>query len=415
MMRAVAAMSAVVVVLAMAGCGGNGSTSAPKATPHIENSGDVIAADAVHDIDPSLRAATSVIQRFTYLSRSGINDGTTRVTGLLLVPKGEPPEGGWRVVAFGHPATGTLAECAPSLSPTLLDAAPLAQQLLSAGYVVAMPDYQGLGAGQGPGSVDKNQDWMKDRPYYHPYLDSTTAGYNMIDAVRAARSLMARTNASTSDAWLAFGVGQGGQAAWAANELVDAQGGGLNLLGAVAISPVADINGLADAAESGTLNAQQKLDLQAFLAAVKNAYHDDVNLDDYRSGVARDKWDALLACQGEALSERAALSDQIGPDDLRPQSQQAAATLRGFLLKASLPQGPTKAPMLVTFGGRDPLIPPEWTERALDRACKMGDVIQIRRLPDDAPDQLDVAAALDWMSQRVNAVPAPNDCVGRVP
>ena len=164
MIRATAAMSLIlVVVLTGAGCGRGAPPSTSGTTAPAENYGDVIAADAVADIDPSLRLATAWIQRFTYLSRSGINDSTTRVTGMLLVPKGQPPDGGWRLVAFGHPATGTLPECAPSLSPTLLNSSPTVQKLLEAGYAVVMSDYQGLGSYQGPGSVDKSQDPRKNR------------------------------------------------------------------------------------------------------------------------------------------------------------------------------------------------------------------------------------------------------------
>jgi pimeloyl-ACP methyl ester carboxylesterase len=269
-----------------------------------------------------------------------------------------------------------------------------------------MSDYQALG------SLDK----IRDRPgrdIYHPYLDSTTVGYNLIDSVRAARHLIERAVTPASASFLALGIGQGGQAAWAANELMANQGQDLTMLGSVAISPAADITGLADAAEAGTLNLQQQLALQAFLAGVKNSYFDDFTLDDYRSGVVAQQWDTLLACDPAGAQERATIAGQITPDDLRPHSPTAAATLRGFLKKSSLPQGPAQAPMLVIYGDNDPLIPAAWTDAAIDRACRMGDVITIRRLPSDAPDQLDIAEALDWMNQRVNAVPAPNDCEGR--
>jgi pimeloyl-ACP methyl ester carboxylesterase len=278
--------------------------------------------------------------------------------------------------------------------------------LLQAGYPVVMPDYQGLG------SLDKIRD-RAGRDVYHPYFDSTTVGYNLIDSVRAARQLIDRAVGQASATWLAFGVGQGGQAAWAANELAANHGWSLTLIGAVAISPVTDINGLADEADAGTLNTQQALDLQAFLAGVKNGHFDDFNLDDYRSGIVAQRWDALLACDAAGLEERATLAGQITPDALRPHSPAALATLRGYLKKASLPQGPTQAPMLVIYGDQDPLLPAGWTQSALDRACEMGDVITIRHLPNDAPDPLDMAEALDWMNQRVNSVPAPNDCGGR--
>ncbi len=388
------------------------SHPAPPPTPTVptvnENYGDIIASEGAFDLDPALQSVVGWAQHFTYASRSGINDSTAHVTGLLLVPKGTPPAGGWRIVGFGHPATGSLQGCAPSLSPTLLNSATTVQALLGAGYAVTMSDYQGLG------NVDQSHDSRK-RDAYHPYLDATTAGYNLIDSVRAARALMAAANTAASDNWLAFGIGQGGQAAWAANELADNHGHNLTLLGAVAISPVADINGLADAADTSTLNTQQKLDLQALLAGLKDSYGKDFNLDDYRSGLVQQNWDALLACQGPELVERAAIANQIGPEDLRPHSPAATAALRGYLQKISLPQGPTQAPMLVIYGGHDQLVPPTWTEQALDRACKMGDVIQVKRLADATPDQLDIGTGLDWMNQRVNSVPAPNDCGGRTP
>lgn len=400
--RAAAAISTLLVVLGAAACGSDGSTSSAPTSVANEAYGDIVSYDAVTDLPPSLADVTGWAQKFTYLSRSGINDSTTRVSGTLLVPRGAPPDDGWRFVAYGHPSTGSLQGCAP----TLANAGPAVQQLLQAGFAVTLSDYQGLG------NLDQSNDTRK-RDTYHPYLDSTTAAYNLTDSVRAARALMATSHTAASDKWFAFGIGEGGQAAWAANELAANQAKDMTLLGAVAIYPVADMDGLADLAEAGTLNTQQALDLQAFLAGLQKSYGADFNLDDYRSGIVQQKWDALLACQGTGLDERAAIASQIGPDDLKPHSPEAAATLRGYLQKTSLPQGPTKAPMMVIYGGQDPLIPPDWTAAALSGACKMGDVIHIQRLPADAPnDQFDMAAALDWMNQRVSGAPAQNDCGG---
>ncbi|WP_168214764.1 lipase family protein [Mycolicibacterium sp. ELW1] len=408
MRRIVTALSLlVIVVLSGAACGKSPSPQPTTDKPApSEQYGDVITSDAARDLDPSLQSAVEWAKRFTYASRSGINDNGTHVTAILLVPKGPAPDGGWRLVAFGHPASGTKPGCGPSTSPTLLNSSAVVQQLLQAGYAVVVSDYQGLG------DLAKIQD-RPDRDHYHPYLDSTTVGYNLIDSVRAGRQVIERAGGQASTSWLALGIGQGGQAAWAANELAANQGWSMTLLGSVAISPAADITGLADAAEAGTLNGQQQLDLLAFLSGVKNSYFNDFPLDDYRSGIVAQKWDALLACDPAGLAERATIASQITPDDLRPHSPAAANTLRGFLEKSSLPQGPTQGPMLVIYGDQDPATPAAWTDAALDRACKMGDVITIRRLPGDAPDQLDMAEALDWMNQRVNSVPAPNDCEGR--
>jgi pimeloyl-ACP methyl ester carboxylesterase len=388
MIRAMALICMILVSVLTACSRSNGGVASSDEEP-----GTIIAAKDLVSSDPWSESATSLAKRITYISRSGIDDTRTHVTGSVFVPKGRPPQGVWPIVVFGHATTGTLPDCAPSLSPTLLGASATVESLVRAGYIVTVPDYQGLGSA----GTDQT---------YHPYLDSTTVGYNVIDAVRATRKLV--PDASTH--WVALGTSQGGQAAWAANELADNYGWGLKLLGSASVSPTADLNGLADAAASGELTQQQQLALQAFLAALKNEYGADFNLDDYRRGIVQEKWDVLSSCQGQASEERAQVAAQITPDDLRPSNPTALATLRGYLQKTSLPQGPAQAPMLVIYGGRDSLIPPAWTNRALERACKMGDVIQIQMQPDKGNGQIDPLTALDWIGERFKDAPAPNDC-----
>jgi alpha-beta hydrolase superfamily lysophospholipase len=387
----------IAIVVTASACGTGHPAPKPAAESGLELNADfsgsgpgtLSAANTLPTIDRRLRAVTSIAARVTYMSTSGITDGHTQVTGTVFAPKGTPPPGGWPIVALGHPTSGTLPECAPSLSPTLVNMSGLVTSLVKAGYVVTVPDYQGLG-------LDKT---------YHPYLDSTTAGYNVIDAVRAVRKVVP----DTSNRWLAMGSSQGGQAVWAANELAANYGGGLTLLGAVSVSPPANINGFADGVEAGTLTKDQQPVWQWLLAALKNEYP-DLNLDDYRRGIVQDKWNILLQCQGPALDERTKVVDQITANDLRPSTPQALAALRGYLQKTSLPQGPTLAPMLVLYGGKDALIPRAWTERALDQACRMGDVIQIQPQPDKGHDEIDPTTAFSWVTDRFNGVPAPNGC-----
>jgi alpha-beta hydrolase superfamily lysophospholipase len=292
-------------------------------------------------------------------------------------------------VAYGHSTTGIQTECAPSLDSMLLNFVGPISGLVQAGYVVTMTDYQGLGLDQ----------WR------HPYLDSTTLGYNIIDSVQAARKLVP----AASNRWLALGTNEGAQAAWAANELAADYGGGLVLVGAASVSPPANIDGFADAAAAGTLTPAQMPVLQWILASFKNMYP-DFNLDDYRRGIVADKWDVLSACRGPAAEERAKIAGQLTPDDLRPSSPAAVDTLRAYLEKSSLPQGPTAAPMLVMYGGNDALIPPAWTEQALEKACGMGDVIQIWLQPDQGDGDIDASAADAWINARFNGGEAHDDC-----
>ncbi len=201
---------------------------------------------------------------------------------------------------------------------------------------MTVPDYQGLGS-------DQN---------YHPYLEPTTEGYNLIDAVRAARKLVPEA----SDRWVAVGISQGAQAAWAANELAATYGAGLNLLGSVSLAPPINVTFLADLAESGGLTKEQESPYPAMLAALKNE-HPEFNLDDYRRGIVEQNWDLLLQCDVSSAAAREAVVAQITEDDLRPSSQAATDTLRGYLQKMSLPQKVAAAPMLVIYGGKDAFIP----------------------------------------------------------
>ena len=351
--------------------------------------GALISATVLPTIDRRLRATTSLSARIEYTSTSGITDGHTPVSGTVFVPRGKPPEGGWPILAFGHGTTGVASECGPSLSQTLLGSSLIVQALVKEGYLVTVPDYQGLGM----------------EGTYHPYLDATTAGYNVIDAVRATRKLVPEA----SNKWVGVGLSQGGQAVWAANELAANYGSGLDLRGTVSLSPPTNLTGFATEAAGGTLNRDQEPALQLILHSLKKEYG-DFNLDDYRRGIVEAKWDVLSACMGPDIDERKKIIDQITPDDLRPSSPEAVDTLRGYLTKMSLPQGPTAAPMLVIYGDKDTLLPASWTDGAIEASCAMGDVIEISAQTAKGHDDIDQSRVFPWINERFHDAPVVNTC-----
>ena len=351
--------------------------------------GSLISANSMPTLDRRLNVATSVAARITYLSTSGIDGSQQEVSGTVFAPKGDPPDGGWPIIAYGHPTTGIRSECAPSLDPMLLGLSTAVTGLVKAGFVVAVSDYQGLG-------LDRT---------YHPYLDATTEGHNLIDSVRAARKLIP----GTSDRWAAFGGSEGGQAAWAANELAAEYGGGLNLVGSASYSAPLAIDGFADAAVDGTLTSEQRLDLLQILTSLAKESA-DFRLDDYRRGVASAKQQSLLVCKGPEIAEREDLANQMSADDMRPIDQQAADSLRTRLQEMSLPRLPATAPMLIVYGGQDQIVPPTWTDRALDAACRKGDIIQIELQADKGHADVDGGTAFPWVIDRFAGVPPRNDC-----
>jgi S-formylglutathione hydrolase FrmB len=365
----------------------------PAPVPVGAVSGDLVSATPLVDANSAIADASSSAQLIAYVSQNAVLDSPKNVTASVFLPKSQPPQGGFPVVALGRPVSGTGSGCAAS-STTDIDDAPTIVALLQAGYVVVVPDYLGLSR-----SGDNEAD-------YHPFLDSATVAQNMTDAVRATHT----AEPQTSTSWVAMGNGQGGQAAWAANEIDNDYGWGLNLVGALGISPTADVEGLADAAAAGALTQDQELAYIAYLNALAKEYPDDFHLDDYRRGVVAQNWDLLLGCRDDQTAQRGAVMAQITPDELRPASPEAVATLHGYLRKTNLPQAPAKAPMRIVYGPDDQLIPAAWTERALDRACGIGDVISIQKQSLDNTPTADRTSILEWIAARFAGDTAPNDC-----
>lgn len=148
---------------------------------------------------------------------------TVPVSGVVSVPEGDPPEGGWPVISWGHGTTGMADDCAPSRSlvdeQTGVYTASMERTtagLLEEGHAVVRTDYEGLGT-----------------PGPHPYLMGQSAGAAMTDIVLAAREVAP----DLSSRWLAMGHSQGGQAALFTSRFTGAYAPGLDLLGIVALAP----------------------------------------------------------------------------------------------------------------------------------------------------------------------------------
>lgn len=397
--RKALASSLLALALVVAGCAESDPGPSAAVVSEIQlpadysatGPGALVSATRLPTIDRRLLRVTSVAAHITYNSTSGVDGSSQVVSGSVFAPSGTPPEGGWPVIVFGHGTTGVLSECAPSLSPTLLGAAGAVRALVTLGYMMVVPDYQGLG------TIDS----------YHPYLDATTAGYNMIDAASAARKLVP----DSSDRWVAFGVSQGGQASWAANELIAGYGAqDTRLIGSVSVSPAADITGMADMAAEGILSPQQRIAMVLILSSLQNA-HPDFDLDDYRRGLVEEKWELLSGCSTVATEDRLAVAEQIPPEDLRPSTPEALDTLRGYLNQMSgLPRAPASAPMFVVHGDADDVVPVVWTTEAVRRACDMGDTVASFIAGGRGHGDFDPIVSLDWIMKRFDDAPADSTC-----
>src|SRR5580692_10197882 len=102
----------------------------------------------------------------------GLDNKPILVSGVVIVPPGDPPPGGRPIVAWAHPTSGIVPRCAPSLAIFLFEQIQGLRSFVREGYVVAATDYPGLGT-----------------PGPHPYLVGTSEARAVIDSVRVAGSL----------------------------------------------------------------------------------------------------------------------------------------------------------------------------------------------------------------------------------
>ena len=122
---------------------------------------------------------------------AGAKGKSVAVTGLVVVPDGTPPAGGWPVVAWGHGTNGMADTCAPSLQSD--GAIPGLSNLIDAGFAVVSSDYQGEGT---PGLM--------------PYIVGAAAAGDTIRIVSAAHSI---PGVSLSNQYVVWGHSEGGQTA----------------------------------------------------------------------------------------------------------------------------------------------------------------------------------------------------------
>lgn len=146
------------------------------------------------------------------------------VTGTVITPSGEPPAEGRKVLAWGHPTTGTAAECAPSRGFDPFLGIEGLRLMLDRGYTVVATDYVGMGT---------------DAP--DSYLVGSTAGNSMLDAVRAAQAI---PDSQAGDSVILWGHSQGGQAVLFAAQSAATYAPELRVEAAAVAAPAADLSAL---------------------------------------------------------------------------------------------------------------------------------------------------------------------------
>ena len=130
--------------------------------------------------------------RILYHSRSP-HDKDVAASGVVLLPRGTAPPGGWPIIAWAHDLTGSARQCPPSLLKTLNEG-PLLSMYVGLGYAVVASDYAGLGT---------------NFPY--AVLDVPSNAQDVINSVAAARAALPQLGSK----WLVAGYERGSRVALA--------------------------------------------------------------------------------------------------------------------------------------------------------------------------------------------------------
>ncbi|MDR5823622.1 alpha/beta fold hydrolase [Caballeronia sp. LZ043] len=327
------------------------------------DSGALLTDEAIQNLAPELATHAARADRISYRSYS-LDGRRISVSGVLLVPRGAAPQGGWPVVSWAHGSSGTSDACAPSLASNkdgridLYGYGPFVSELLKAGYAVVATDYEGLGmSGE------------------HPYIVADSEGRGVIDAVRAGME----ADRSLSDSWFAVGHSQGGQAVIAAGELAPSWGSGLDFRGTVGLAPVTNVG------QAYYYGSPGPVDRGFYLLALQGiaTIHPELKYADYLGKQALAMFDETRnECTFKIWESFSAnLGSKLNDYQFTPQSPEAALALQHWLDEQSVPRGRTPGPMLLLQGDKDPSIKMAVTLQAVRNARAAGTPAEFRLYP----------------------------------
>jgi len=296
---------------------------------------------------------TSAHRAYAVTYRSTAANGTDQVpvNGMVAIPKGKAPLGGFPVVSWANGTTGVASQCPPSAKSNA-DRDRHLNAWLDRGYAVLMTDYYGWGN-------------YGLRPDNHGRSNAAA----MYDIVAAAHEL---PDLSLRDDWFATGHSQGGGASiWAAGTQTDKA---YPLRGAIALAPTGPgvlefMNGIVQGNPAGS--AAPFISISVLAAQVVDPA---LTLDSLVSPPFREQVEkAREVCLDElfalpALKAGAYLKPGAGYDRFVRFIQDNDPS--GLILQV---------PVLIVQGDRDETtVKPASTQKMMDQLCRNGATVTYR-------------------------------------
>ncbi|MFG2588312.1 lipase family protein [Streptomyces sp. NPDC048438] len=342
--------------------------------------------------------------------------GPVAVTGAYIEPsaawKGDGPR---PLVALASGTMGQGDQCAPSLSlqhPLTIGEGTVSigydniavYRFLAAGAAVVVTDYAGLGA--------------TDR--LHTYVNRVDEGHALLDAARAARSVSGASITSASRVGL-YGYSQGGGASASAAELHPSYAPDVNLAGAYAGAPPADLTEVMKGIDGSALAGALGWSINGFtqsdpsLKAVVDANTNDV-------GKAALK-DTSTMCVGDAILGHGFTNSKKWTANGKPIADIIAAEpkLQAVLARQRIGDLKPATPVRVATGVQDDIVGHKQARQLAVDWCRKGanvtyEAVQLPNLGDKiltnhlAPYLTDQGSAISWMTDRLSGKKAASNC-----
>jgi pimeloyl-ACP methyl ester carboxylesterase len=331
-------------------------------------------------------AASNTLVLYHTVSASGRD---VAVSGVVSIPRGSAPPGGWPIISWAHGTTGNAPQCAPSESSQPNSEQRFLNSWVASGYAIAQTDYEGEGT-----------------PGLHPYFANTAGAHDTIDIVRAARAL----NSHIGDRWFVMGHSEGGAVALFAAALAPAWAPDLRLAGAVSYAPGSDIT---DALGHIMTTQQPTRLLPLGMMMVEGIASVDPAID----------LKSILSPQGLALLpqlQSACIDDlmnsprwnSIAPATLFQPHASVDRLLHDFAKNEPL-NLPIHVPLLLAQGTQDEIVSPVTTDSLASNLCATGVPVELDTLEGAnhasvMPRSFD--RVRDWAAQRLAGAPVRRSC-----
>ncbi|MEZ5171604.1 MAG: lipase family protein [Acidimicrobiia bacterium] len=313
---------------------------------------------------------------FRVLYHSRREDGSdTAVSGIVSVPEGPAPPGGWPVESYGHPTTG-ITDCdAPSLWGGAEPSIP--------GTIDARTDYEGLGT-----------------PGEHTYLVGGALGRNMLDIARAAGQI---PEVDASSQVVLRGYSEGGHAALFAGEQARSYAPELDVVGVVAAAPAVELLELLRT----SARTPSAIGYAGYAAwGYSHAY--DLPLADVLTPEAIDALTKTADCLGDPpersiwdfTADEALIRDPWGLPEWMQRIDQNTPGRRPSI------------PVWIFAGGKDLVIPLKAVNGFVERACEQGTHVTLFVNPSGGHAGITSGELIDgWVdARRAHEPPGESTC-----